>query len=101
MSVYAQGRQDEWCGGSRRLFGELVGWLEGADSGEFSHAQLEDQLTVRGRELQRQLLQDHLDLRAAREERRPEVIGEDRVTRRHAESGHERLLATVFGQVSV
>ena len=31
----------------------------------------------------------------------PEVIGEDQVTRRHAEFGQERLLATVFGQVSV
>jgi len=101
MSVYAQGPQDDWCGRSRRLFEELVGWLDGAGSGELDHAELEEQLMVRGRELQRQLLQDHLDLRAVREGRLPEVIGEDQVTRWHAEFGHERLLATVFGQVSV
>jgi len=101
MSVYAQGQQDDWCGGSRQLFEELVGWLDGAEGGELDHAQLEDQLTMRGRELQRQLLQDHLDLRAVREERLPEVTGEDQVTRRYAEFGHERLLATVFGPVSV
>jgi len=99
--VYAQEQHDDWCDGSRRLFEEVICWLGGAGSAELGHAQLEDQLMVRGRELQRQLLQEHLDLRAVREERVPEVIGEDQVRRRYAEFGHERLLATVFGQVSV
>jgi hypothetical protein len=101
MSVYVRESQGDGFAGSRRLVEGLIGWLGGGDSVGLSHAELEDQLTVRGRELQRQLLQDHLDLRAVREERLPEVIGEDQVTRRHAEFGHERLLATVFGQVSI
>ena len=46
---------------------------------------------MRGRELTRQLYQDHLDLRAAREERLDEVTGADGVTRTRAEDGHTRF----------
>lgn len=92
--------QADRFGRSRELLAQLIGWLDGDGSAELSHAELEDQLTVRGREVQRQLLQDHLDLRAVREERLPEVTGQDDVVRRHAEFGHERALATVFGQVT-
>jgi hypothetical protein len=42
------------------------------------------------------LFQDHLDLRAAREQRLPEgVPGADGVVRARAEKGHQRELATV------
>jgi len=66
-----------------------------------------------GRELQRQLLQAHLDLRAQREQQAVSaagaqarrggfgVVGADGVVRRRVESGHHRLLATVFGMVRV
>ncbi|MEU5941587.1 hypothetical protein ABZ807_20910 [Micromonospora sp. NPDC047548] len=56
---------------------------------------------MQGRELLRQLQQDHLDLRAVREERLAVVVGDDAVARRHAEPGHARSLAMVFGQVTV
>jgi hypothetical protein len=54
----------------------------------------------------RQLLQDHLDLRAAREqerarERRAPATGTDGITRSRLEAGHSRLLATMFGTVRV
>jgi len=65
------------------------------------HAELEDQLDVRGRELLRRLFQDRLDLTAAREERRNDVRGEDGVVRTRAEKGRARPLVTRFGQVSV
>jgi hypothetical protein len=42
---------------------------------------VEDYITTLGRELQRQLLQDHVDLRAATEERAAEVTGADGVVR--------------------
>ena len=45
--------------------------------------------------------QDHLDLLAAREERRDGVRGPDGIARTRAEKGHGRPLATVFGQVRV
>ena len=63
-------------------------------------------LQDRGREIQRQLLQDHLDLRAAREEQRARehatpVTGADGITRSRLETGHGRQLATLFGAVQV
>ena len=87
---------------SRRLFEEIVGGLTDPGCGELTHAQLEDQLTERCRELMRSLFQDHLDLRAVREQRLAEgAVGADGVVRARAERGHRRDLATVFGTVTV
>jgi hypothetical protein len=63
-------------------------------------------LAERGREVLRQMLQDHLDLRAAREEdsakeHRTPVAGADGISRSRLETGHGRLLATLFGTVQV
>ena len=85
---------------SRACFADVVGWLEGTEAGSLSHGELEDVLDRRGRELLRRLLQDHLDLRARREER-VEVIDVDGVTHGSVEAGHTRQLATLFGPVSV
>lgn len=49
-------------------FETLVGNLSGDQAHEWTHAELEEQLDVAGRDLLRQLLQDRLDLRARREE---------------------------------
>ncbi|MFN2504125.1 MAG: ISKra4 family transposase [Acidimicrobiales bacterium] len=87
-------------GGSRACFEDIVGWLEGTEAGSSSHGELEDDLDRRGRELLRRLLQDHLDLRAQREER-VEVVGIDGVNHGSVEAGHTRALATVFGAVVV
>jgi hypothetical protein len=86
---------------ARRCFQDTVSWLAGQAAGTMTHATLEEELGARGRELTRQLYQDHLDLRAAREERRAQVTGSDGVARTRAEAGHTRPLATVFGQVRV
>jgi hypothetical protein len=82
-------------------FESLIGFLDGADAAGFSHAELEERLDRDGRELLRRLLDDHLALRAAREQRLDEVIGDEGVRRVRVESGHERALETVFGTVSV
>jgi hypothetical protein len=67
------------------LFEDVVAGLAHPECGELTHAQLEDQLTERSRELMRSLFQDHLDLRAARERRRPEgAAGADGVVRTRA-----------------
>jgi len=75
--------------------------LDGADVGGLSHAELEERLDRDGRELLRRLLDDHLALRALREQRLEEVIGDEGVTRGRIEAGHERALETVFGTVAV
>jgi hypothetical protein len=86
---------------SRARFEQITGWLDGAEAAGLTAAELEDRVQADGRDLLRQLYQDHLDLRAARELRREQVTGSDQVTRTRAERGHSRALATVFGQVQV
>src|SRR6266702_3771072 len=86
---------------SRELFARMEEWLDGPEAARLEHAALEEQLAARGREMLRLLLQDHLDLRAAREPRREQVTGPDGAARTRAEPGHSRPLSTVFGQVEV
>jgi hypothetical protein len=86
---------------SREMFESLVTALADSQVMELAHGELEEQLQVRGRELLRCLFQDHLSLRAVREQRVEQVTGADEVARRSVERGHTRGLLTVFGQVSV
>jgi hypothetical protein len=88
-------------GAARGLFDALVEELGDPAADELTHAQLEERIATRGREVMRQMLQDHMDLRSIREPRRSQVTGIDRVARRRIEPGHERRLATVFGTVTV
>ncbi|WP_406276930.1 hypothetical protein OH799_07060 [Nocardia sp. NBC_00881] len=53
---------------SKTSFESLVADLENVETAQFPHNQLEDLIKGRGRQVLRQLLQDHLDLRAATEE---------------------------------
>jgi len=48
---------------SYEQFEALIGFLDGADAGGFSHAELEERLDRDGRELLRRPLDDHLALR--------------------------------------
>ena len=86
---------------SRACFAELVGWLEGSEAAASSHAELEDELDRRGRELLRQMVQGQLELRALRERRADEVKDADDVRHGAVETGHTRPLTTIFGAVSV
>jgi hypothetical protein len=100
MQGYVPG-PDEAFAESRKCFGEIEDWLGSEEAAGLQHADLEEQLDVRGRGLLRQLFQDRLDLTAAREERRHDVTGEDGVVRTRAERGRSRPLVTRFGQVRV
>jgi hypothetical protein len=86
--------------GSRALFEAMLNGLEGEAAG-LSHGELEEWLDAKGRELQRQMYQDSLDLRALREARLEAVVGADGMSRGSVESGHHRGLHTVFGEVAV
>jgi len=85
---------------ARQSFEEMVGWLEGTESASLTHADLEDQVERRGRELQRLMLQDHLDLRALREQR-VEAVDVKGTVHTNVEPHHRRHLATVVGTVVV
>ena len=86
---------------SRVRFDGLVGLLAGGEAGGLAHFDLEARLEAEGRELLRQLFQDHLDLRAGRERAAVSVHGADGAERRRVEAGRQRGLASVFGELSV
>jgi hypothetical protein len=102
MEPYATAAAPDPFTQSRICFEHLVEDLSGR-AGGMTHDQLEELIEARGREVQRQLLQDHLDLRAIRErEALPAGRDQRRVEGRgRVEHGHERGLATVFGPVTV
>jgi hypothetical protein len=88
------------------LFTALVTDLQDPAAGRLTACEVEELLAGRGREVLRQMVQDHLDLRAVREqeaarERGRAVMGAGGITRSRVETGHRRLLATLFGTVRV
>jgi hypothetical protein len=101
MSEYAAELEGGSFARSEEAFAGIAGWLRGAESAGLTQAELDEQLEARGREMLRLLEQDHLDLRAAREQRLARVTGSDGVARTRAEAGHGRTVASVFGPVVV
>ena len=86
---------------SRDRFEQICSFLDEQQTGNLTHSELEARLSVDVRELVRQLYQDHLDLRAAREPRLAEVVSVEGGGHRSVETGHVRPLQTVFGAVEV
>ncbi|WSY90074.1 ISKra4 family transposase [Streptomyces sp. NBC_00873] len=86
---------------SAGLFAAACAELAAPEAAVMTHAQLEDLLGARMREVTRQLFQDHLMLRASNEVRRQEVVDVAGVGRSRIERGRHRTLATVFGKVTV
>jgi hypothetical protein len=84
---------------SQERFEELVEHLRSPESREMSHSDLERELEARGRELLRQLYQDHLELRAPGAVEGP-VNGADG-SERTQQRVHTRKLKTSFGPVEV
>jgi hypothetical protein len=86
---------------SRERFAVMLDWLGGEESRGLEHSDLEARLASDGRELLRVLFQDHLDLRADREQRLERVTDSAGVARGTVEHDHRRPLGTVFGEVTV
>jgi len=84
---------------SREVFEKLAGRLGTNEFLDLDHAQVEQALENEGRELIRQLFQDHIDLRGGGRALRP-VIGEDGVERTHVRE-RSRPLRTLFGPLTV
>jgi hypothetical protein len=83
------------------LFDRLVGWLAGDQSAGLTHAEVEERIHTEGIPVLRQLMQDHFDLHAGREQQLEEVIDADGQPRSWAQQGRARQLATRFGPVTV
>lgn len=87
---------------SREQFEKLATKLGGSEAMAMTHSELESLVERDGREVLRQLLQDHLHLRGEADARNqvPKVDGADGVARTQHRV-HERALVTVFGSVGV
>ncbi|MGX1915767.1 ISKra4 family transposase [Streptomyces phaeochromogenes] len=108
MEPYDVLREPDPYFASRDAFERLISTLADGPAANMPHDELETQLEQLGRELLRQLMQDHLDLRAKKEEdtvraegRRPMVLGPEGQPRPWRERGHRRLLTCMFGPVRV
>ncbi|MFJ7967092.1 ISKra4 family transposase [Streptomyces sp. NPDC096324] len=108
MEPYDALLEPEGYAASRDAFERLVSTLADAPARNMAHDELEGLLEQQGRELLRQLMQDHLDLRARTEEtaarisvERPVVRGPEGRPRTWRESNHPRWLTCVFGPVRV
>jgi hypothetical protein len=88
-------------GSSRATFEEVISFLGSQEAAGLEHGALEETIETRGREVLRQLLGDHLRLRAATEERLEGVTDALGTARTSTETGHRRSLVSVFGEVIV
>ena len=66
MQEYASVPGEDAFTQARECYAGLEDWLASEDATGLQHAELEEQVGVRGRELLRLLFQGHLDLLAAR-----------------------------------
>lgn len=93
---------EEEFSASREQFEKLATKLCGAEAMAMTHSELESLVEKDGREVLRQMLQDHLHLRSEADARKqaPKVEGADGVARTQHRV-HERPLLTVFGSVGI
>ena len=106
MAAYATVPPDDPFAASKAMFAALADELAGPAAAGLTACELEEFIDEESRKAVLQLLQDHYDLRALREEQRAgkhpaPVAGADGITRTRLETGRGRLLATLFGTVTV
>lgn len=92
-------RNPEPFAAARETFGDIEAFLGSKEACNLTHSELERELEKRSRELMRQLLQAHMDVRGPGEAAGP-VKGSDGVAR-DQERVHDRGLETIFGEVRV
>ena len=80
---------------ARSQLEKVVAELESTAAAVMSHGELEELLTREGREIERRLLQAHLELRAARETVVPSLQGADEIERTHHRPRSRPLLANL------
>ncbi len=85
---------------STQQFEQMVDQMDSEETHQMSHGDLENLLRVQGYELLRRLFQDHLTLRAEREQR-VAVTNSKAVHLSHHRKGSGRNLETIFGTVEV
>lgn len=85
---------------SERLFMKVIRSLQGRETLNLSHGDVEEWLRDKGNELLREMLQGHFDLRKEQEVREAAVTGADGIRRSHVRES-SRGLESIFGGVEV
>jgi hypothetical protein len=106
MAAYATVPPGDPFAASKAVFAALADELAGPAVAGLTACELEEFIDEESRKAVLQLLQDHYDLRALREEQRTgkrpaPVAGADGIARTRLETGRARHLATLFGTVTV
>lgn len=86
---------------SKEKFESLVRRMKSEEVSQMDHSALEKLVNQEGREILRQLYQDHLDLRASKEEKLEGIQGSDSKYRNHRREGERKKLRVLFGDVEV
>jgi len=98
IKAYTPAESPDKFQSSREQLERMIGLLQTTEALQAPHHDLEEYLAQEGRELQRRLLQEHLDLRSAAERRLVKVVGADGVERKKARSLGVGL-GSIFGGV--
>ena len=77
----------------------MICWAKSGEALALEHDQLEEKTLAGGYELMRVLAESHMALRAAREQRRDDVVDADGDARATAEDGQEHTRVMIFGPV--
>lgn len=101
MEAYNTIREADQFLVSEQKFGSLIRLLKSDETYKMDHSELETLVNKEGREVLRQLCQDHLDLRASQEQKLESVKGSDGLQRSHRRSGETTKLRLTLGDVDV
>ncbi|MGH3289767.1 MAG: hypothetical protein ACRDPD_34665 [Streptosporangiaceae bacterium] len=94
------GAEEALFSGVRAHAEEVIAWAGSGQALALEHERLEKQTMEAGFEFMRLVTQAHLDLRAAREQRRDDVTGADGDARTTCEDGHGRTRVMIYGPVT-
>ncbi|HEX9667452.1 MAG TPA: ISKra4 family transposase [Thermodesulfobacteriota bacterium] len=86
---------------AKEHFIHLVNELQSEQTIEMEHGDVEQIISREGNEILRRLLQAHLDLRSAQEQKQKEMKGSNGDKLTHIRENCERSLMSLFGQVKV
>src|SRR5271157_4148463 len=96
----AAGHEEALFAAARAHAETMIAWAGSEQSLALEHEQLESETMKAGFEFMRLLTQAHLDLRAAREQRRDDVTDADGDARTTCEDGHQRTRVMIYGPVT-
>ena len=86
---------------SEQKFVSLIQRLKSDETSKMDHSELETFVDKEGRDILRQLCQDHLDLRSVQEKKQEKIEGADGQCRTHRREGETTTLRLKFGDVEV